>query len=169
MLWHPKVGDIGRFNSEDKRFPRFTVVRVLDDVVQVWYSGASKSQTFPRKILQTECTNIWIVDVVKETPLWLKKGAKFRVAEMPVSLGRVSDDRSTHRWMRSHREERLLLKEQSLEVYSLRADHAACLAPDLRTMVLAPINIIAEHGYRIRTRWDIILDDDDFDDFDEWL
>lgn len=169
MTWKPKVGDIGRFCSENKRYPRFTVVQVLDTVVQVWYSGALKSQTVPRKTFDTDCTDVWIIDVVKDTPTWLKKGAKFRAGTVTVTLSKVVNDDRTHRWMRTHREERLSLRDQTLEVYSMRADHAACLIHELKTLVLIPTKLIAEHGYRIRTRWDIILDDDEFDDYDDWL
>jgi len=165
MSWEPKIGDIGRFVAESDGAPRFVVVRVHPNVVQVWYSGAGKSNTIPRKTFDLDCIDTWRINVV-EAPPWVQPKAQFRLDDW-VTLAKITDD--PRRPRSTTRVERLDLSNQDLRVYSRQYDYAACLAPGLKTMVLVPVKAILQHGYRVRTKWDRILDDDDFDDFEDYL
>jgi hypothetical protein len=167
VTWEPKVGDIGRYRFENKRHPRFIVVKVLKKAIQIWYSGAEKSQTVPRETFYADCTDVWTVEVA-DRPIWLKPGAKFQFDKgVFVTLAKIVDD--PRRPRSTTQEDRLDLTGQMLEVYSFRADHAACLVPGLKTMVLIPIRVIASDGYQTRTRWDRILDEDELDDYEDYL
>jgi len=166
MSWpNPKIGEIGRFRSENDKHPRFVVVKVLRTVVQIWYSGALKTQTVPLQTFKTDCINGWNVDIIEHPP-WLKPKAKLRLDGW-ITLAHVVDDLRFPRT--SGRTERMNLTGHDLEVFSVYHDHAACLAPSLRTIVLVPIKVIHQRGSRDRTRWDRILEDDEFDDYEDFL
>jgi len=165
MIWDPKVGEIGRFWSESDKQPRFVVVRVLRNIVQIWYSGATKTQSVPRRTFLSDCMDTWVIDII-DSPTWLKPEVKFRLDGW-VTLAQVINDPQRPRT--STRTERMDLTGHDLEVFSIHRDHVACAVPGLKTIVLIPLKVINERGSRLRTRWEMILEDDDFDDFEEYL
>lgn len=132
----------------------------------IWYSGEHGSQRIPLKTLQEDCIDVWHVDVV-DKPSWLEPEAKFRLDDW-VTLVKISDDVVRPR-RASTRVERIDLRGHDLKVFSIRNDYAACLVPGLQVLVLVPIKTIAQQGYRLRSRYDRILADDEFDDYEEYL
>lgn len=165
MTWEPGKGDIGRFESESSGHPRFVVIRVKVPIVWVWYSGAAMNQRIHLETFRRDCVESWNIDIV-DPPEWLKEEVLFRLNDW-VTLARITDD--PYRSRTPTRIERLDLNGLDLKVFSSRLDHVACLVPALRTMVLVPIKAVIEQGYRLRTKWERLLADDELDDYEDYL
>lgn len=163
MKW--RQGDLGRFQAESPKRPRFEVIGVTNGEVEVWYGGATKTTCIPEKTFRRDCINLWeLQEVVPARPTWLKEGASFEFPHgrgVSVRQAEIKDPKSkllTHTTI-------IDLNGQSVTIRSIRRDYTSCLFKDM--LVLVPLPTIAKFGIQRMTRWERVMSDRDAFDEDE--
>lgn len=156
-----KVGDLGRFQMEGKKHPRFEVLGENPAGVIIWYAGDPRPQVVPFPTFKAQCVNHWVIDVVPTIPLWIKpnvlfslddKAARVLQAEVMIQYSRtlqVAD-----------------LRGKDLKVRRIRLDHVSCLLEAERQLVFIPLKVVIASGYLVQTSLDVLLSDE-FEEPDE--
>ena len=177
MVW--KKGDLGRFNSEDPKLPRFELIGAEavegKRLVRLWYGGESETTTVSWARFKKDCTNTWDFQILNPhaIPTWLEVGASFFLYPNGrlVTVARVSTDfkakDSPRKLKRPPVKRTLDVGNQMLTVRQIRHDFASCLMEDGR-LVLIQLDHIRRWGYRLQSAWERLMEDDE-DELDEDL
>jgi hypothetical protein len=156
-----KVGDLGRFQMEGKKHPRFEVLGENPGGAIIWYAGEARPQIVPFSTFKAQCVNHWVIDVIPTIPQWIKpnvvfnlddKAARVLQAEVSIQYSRtlqVAD-----------------LRGKDLKVRRIRLDHVSCMLEVERLLVLIPLKIVIESGFIVQSCLDVLLSDE-FEDHDE--
>jgi hypothetical protein len=156
-----KVGDFGRFESEDLGRPRFEVIGRKGDSIEVWYGGTARTTLIPRDTFLAECTNLWAWQRVHRPP-WLKPGVVFVLHKRTHVLQAKIQVKPGKRWKQPHHVD---VTGQDLRVRRIHHDHVSCLAGPL--LVMVPVKQITDHGYRPLTALDRLVQDEGAFDEDD--
>lgn len=157
-----KIGDLGRFQMEGKKHPRFELLGEHARGAVIWYAGEPRPQVVPFSTFKDQCVNHWTIDVVPtQIPMWVRPKAVFNLedraarvlqAEVMVQYSRtlqVAD-----------------LRGKDLKIRHIRLDHVSCMLEAERQLVLIPLKVVIASGYPVQTTMDVLLSDE-FDERDE--
>lgn len=157
-----KKGDLGRFEAEDDKSPRFVFLGTdkAKANAHIWYGGEATPTTVPLKTFLRDCVSWWVFGSLIEPPEWLKPGQLVTVSQPNrkstwVTQARVPDRR---RIVSNHRQ--VDIQNKVLQVRSIRRDYASCWIPEDRILALVPLVTLVNHGFVNRTRFDVLADDD---------
>lgn len=156
-----RVGDLGRFESEDIGRPRFEVIGRKDGDIEVWYGGTTRTTLIPRDTFMAECTNQWAWQRV-QPPRWLKPGVVFMLHTRTHVLQTKIQVKPGKHWKQPHCVD---VTGEDLLVRCVRHDHASCLAGPL--LVMVPVQQITDHGYKPLTALDRLVQDEGAFDEDD--
>lgn len=168
MTW--KVGDFGRFASENPKYPRFEVLpRLIDtpDKITVWYSGSKKPTKIPRETFFSDCVNWWSVEITKDKPPdWLDPQSRFSL-EGPQRSILITVTQITQNYN---------VTDHSVDVKGLplvyrrrRMDYISCTTVEDNCLFLIPLKKVIEFGRPIKTRWDVLRTKDVIDDEEDFF
>jgi hypothetical protein len=165
IRWH--IGDLGRFEIESPKLPRFEVISSSKTEVQVWYSGTAKPTSIPKRTFLDDCVKWWHVDPITEAiPKWLYEGCSFTLdpeagkQSLHVPIAQIADQARGH-LPRAFSIHGLDLSRQTLTFRRRQGDYISCTTPQI--LVLLPIKLVLESGRSRKTRWDLLRTTDILD------
>jgi hypothetical protein len=156
-----KVGDLGRFQMEGNKHPRFEVLGENPGGAIIWYAGDARPQVVPLSTFKDQCVNHWVIDVVPTIPQWIKPNVIFNLDDRAA---RVLQAEVTVQYSRTLQV--VDLRGKNLKVRHIRLDHVSCLLEIERQLVFIPLKAVIEYGYAVRTSLDVLLSDE-FEEPDE--
>ena len=156
-------GDLGRFQAESPKRPRFEVIGRTKDhkYVEVWYGGANKATGIPKDTFLRDCSNLWeLQEVVPPHPAWLREGAAFEFPHNKPAVVRQNEivepkfGRITHATTAD-------LRGQGLTIRRIRRDYASCFIANKGLLFLVPLATVVKLGIQRKSRWDYIASDEE--------
>ena len=121
-------------------------------------------QTIPTKTFREDCVNWWTLGAkVLDRPDWLRSGAQVSFENNVLLVVRTAEIASQRRPEYPERVLTADLQRDTLIVRSIRADYASCLRLD-GSLILVPVNVLIKFGFRRKTAYTHILDEDTFCD-----
>lgn len=160
-----KVGDLGRFDVENTRRPRFEVLGSKPKHgIAVWYGGSNRPVFVPIDTFRTRCVKNWEMDVVLPLPDWANKGACFRLDDP-----RAANVTQAEVVTKYHRQlSQVDVRTHTLRIRQIRFDYTSCFDEDAKLLVMVPIKIISTFGIRVMSAADHLTGKDIFgEDGDE--
>lgn len=160
MPW--QAGDLGRFRSESPKRPRFEVIRPhKGQGIEVWYSGSPRTTIIPTDTFREDCVNWWEHAIIRDQPEWIQVGAVLGLGRHHEGGQWVLQAEIKRRHGKGADKEYLDTRGHTLIVRNIRRDYVSCLMQPKGFLILVSLHHIMQHGYRSRTIWDRLNDDDD--------
>lgn len=151
-----KVGDLGRFQMEGNKHPRFEVLGENEIGVIIWYAGEGRPQVIPYHTFKTQCVNHWVIDVVpSDIPMWIKPGTVFNLEDRASRLTQAEVRVQYSRFLQV-----VDVKAKDLKVRRLRLDHVSCFQEVDRQLILIPLKILIAFGHPVQSSLDVLLGDE---------
>lgn len=150
------IGDLGRFQMEGNKHPRFEVLGENPTGVIIWYAGENRPQVVPYPTFRTQCVNHWVIDIVPpELPRWIKPGAVFNLDDTAARITQAEVKIQYSRTLQV-----VDLRAVDLKVRRIRLDHVSCFQEVERQLVLIPIRVLIAFGHTVQSSWDVLLGDE---------
>ncbi len=150
------VGDLGRFQMEGNKHPRFEVLGENDVGVIIWYAGDERPQVVPHVTFRAQCVNHWVIDIVpSEYPKWIRPGAVFNLSDRAARITQAEVKIQYSRTLQV-----VDLRAVDLKVRRIRLDHVSCFQEIERQLVLIPLKLLIEFGLPVQSSWDVLLGDE---------
>jgi hypothetical protein len=149
-----KVGDLGRFASEDVKRPRFEVLGSKPERgIAVWYGGDAQPIFIPDDTFKTRCLNTWTIEVVPPLPLWVTPNAVFsisdeRAARITQAVLHIGYSRQISQ---------VDVKGHDLRIRRIQYDFCSCFDETSKILVMVPLKIVKLFGVQQLSRWDRLL------------
>jgi hypothetical protein len=160
-----KVGDLGRFDVEDPKRPRFEVLGSKPGRgVAVWYGGSKRPVFVPIDTFKAKCVKHWTVEVTPPLLPWIAKGACFRIDN--ARAARVTQAEVVYGYSRQIQQ--VDVKGHDLRIRHIQYDYAACDDEEEKALVMVPLKIITGFGSQVITSYERLTGPDIFgEDGDE--
>lgn len=158
-----KVGDLGRFEVEDKKRPRFEVLGTKPNRgIAVWYGGSANPVFIPVDTFRERCVKSWTLETVPvpTPPDWAVPKASFQI--LHERAARLTQAVITSGYQRQ--ESQVEVTGHTLRIRRIQYDYASCFDEQAKILVMVPLKIIIEYGRQVRTILDRLMGDDLFDD-----
>lgn len=157
-----RIGDLGRFRSEDARRPRFEVINASKAGVTVWYGGETKSRVIPLKTFKRDCVNWWDCKAINPDalPKWFKPGVRFSLHGRGALIqATVRDTKNLAQTFHT-----VDVRNSELKLRRIRFNFASCLAVGEAALIMVDLQDVLRYGYRRLSRWDKLKEDDVIDE-----
>ncbi len=154
MGW--KIGDLGRFRTEDESRPRFEVVAASKEGVTVWYAGATQTQLIPLRTFKYDCVRYWANKSNRPiselaTPDWLVPGVEYTIPNRCKQRQAVWNEQGLKAY------HTISIGDLPLTLRQVRADFTSNLIQATNMLVIVSLADIIRFGCHQRTRYERLL------------
>lgn len=150
MGW--KIGDLGRFRTEDSSRPRFEVVAASKDGVTVWYGGATTTQVIPLRTFKYDCVRFWVPPsrpiTERDKPEWLVPGVEYTLLQRNKQVQAVWNELGLKAY------HTISVGGHPLTLRQIRADYTSNLVKATNMLVIVSLGDIIRYGSHQQTRYE---------------